>query len=242
MSKPTYRQKFRTAWLKYPLFKDWLVAIESTVGQQAKCSICNVVVISRVASLKQYLESKKHKDNAKVVFGKVQTKLPFRCDIMGVKKAECQLALYVAGHTSINAINHLSETCKDCFKGCESAEKLQLHRTKCGQIIKNILATHFNEDLVQDIGDSPFGLLIDESTDISVTKFLGLIIIYYSTKQSKILTSFLSMPELATCTAEDIVATIKTVFQNKKLLLKKLMGIGTDNASVMVEVNNSVFK
>jgi hypothetical protein len=50
------------------------------------------------------------------------------------------------------------------------------------------------------------------------------------------------MPELATCTAEDIVATIKTVFQNKKLLLKKLMGIGTDNASVMVEVNNSVFK
>jgi hypothetical protein len=146
--------------------KDWLVAVESTVGQQAKCSICNVVVISRVASLKQHLESKKHKDNAKVVFGKVQTKLPFTCgDIMGVKKAECQLALYVAGHTSINAIDHLSEICRDCFKGCESAEKLQLHRAKCGQIIKNVLATHFNEDLVQDIGDSPFGLLIDESTD-----------------------------------------------------------------------------
>jgi hypothetical protein len=61
MPKSTYKQKFRTAWLKHLLFKDWLVAVESAAGLQAKCSICNIIVVNRFSFLKQHLQSKSTK-------------------------------------------------------------------------------------------------------------------------------------------------------------------------------------
>jgi len=51
--------------------------------------------------------------------------------------------------------------------------QMKLHRTKCTNIIKNVLAIHFVEDLRIDIEDSKFSLLLNESTDISVAKLLG---------------------------------------------------------------------
>ena len=62
-----------------------------------------------------------------------------------------------------------------------------MHRTKCTNIIKNILCDHFEKDLRDDVGAGKFSLLLDESNDIAVSKLLGVSIIYHSTQQSKVI-------------------------------------------------------
>ena len=76
--------------------------------------------------------------------------------------------------------------------------------------------------------------------DITVNKFLGIAILYYSGTQGKIISTYLDMPVLAACNATAITESMKHTLSNYNLPLKKLVGIGTDNASVMVGVNNGV--
>lgn len=97
-------------------------------------------------------------------------------NIVNRKKAvEVSLALYIAVHSNMNVVNHLGSFCASKFAECEVAQ-VKLHRTKCTQIIKNVLSPHFRETLRDDIGIRKFSLLLDESTDISITKFLGIVI------------------------------------------------------------------
>lgn len=63
-------------------------------------------------------------------------------------------------------------------------------RTKCTKLVTNVLAPAFKNDLLADIGGCKFSLLIDESTDISVTSVLCLVIRYMSRSKRKIVSSF----------------------------------------------------
>lgn len=157
------------------------------------------------------------------------------------KHAEVKLALYVACHTSINAVDHLTDVCKVAFHGNSLTQNLHLHITKCTCILNNVLAPYFQHTLTTNIENSFFSLIIDESTDISVKKFLGLIIIYFSESQNQIVTTFLDMPQLFDFSASGIVEVIKKILLKYNLKLNNLIGIGTDNASVMTGVNNGVY-
>ena len=57
---------------------------------------------------------------------------------------------------------------------------MKMHQTKCTNVIKNTLCSHFEADFLNDIGKNKFSLLTDESNDISALKLLGISIIYYS--------------------------------------------------------------
>lgn len=83
---------------------------------------------------------------------------------------------------------------------------------------------------------------MDESTDISVIKYLGIAAIYYSTFQNKIVTTFFGLEELVECNAAAIVKAILNALKSYELDIKNVIGIGTDNASVMVGINNGVHK
>ncbi|XP_050509986.1 uncharacterized protein LOC126886893 [Diabrotica virgifera virgifera] len=238
MPKPQYRQHFRDSWLQDPHLKDWLQVIESTTGQEAKCKFCGTTLRSHYGDLKSHGMSKKHQQNKKVIT--TQPKIPFKPEPIGSKKKqEARLALFTAMHTSIRVVDHLGEVYNNNHE--KDIEKVQLHRTKCTSIIKNVLALHFTEVLKKDFKDQPFSLIIDESTDITVHKYLGLIIIYYSKLHQKIVSTFLDLVKIHECNAEGIVSTIKKTIKRFDLRLENLMGIGTDNASVMVGVNNGVY-
>ena len=137
--------------------------------------------------------------------------------------------------------DHLSELCKNCFADCQHGADIAIKRTKCSAVICNVLAPHFKENLISDIGKQFFSLIIDESNDISVTKLLGLMIRYYSTQKKEIVTTFLEMCNLEDCNAEAICEAIKNCVKKHNLGLQKLLAIGTDNASVMTGINNGVY-
>lgn len=93
------------------------------------------------------------------------------------KSLDLRLSMYVATHTTIKSINHLSELLKVLGKGSK-LERLQIHRTKCSKLIANVLAPAILSDLIQDVKECKTGysLIIDESTDITVNKYMGICI------------------------------------------------------------------
>lgn len=94
--------------------------------------------------------------------------------------AEGTVALFVAEHCSIVTANHLSGVIKKSFSDSITARGYRMKRTKCASLLKYVLYPHFKSDLAADVGEGKFSIIIDESTDISVTKFLSVAIIYYS--------------------------------------------------------------
>lgn len=49
---------------------------------------------------------------------------------------------------------------------------------------------------MKEISNEPFSLLIDESTDISVLKFLSISIMYFNQKEGQIISTYLGLIEM----------------------------------------------
>ena len=86
-----------------------------------------------------------------------------------------------------------------------------------------------------------FSLIVDETTDVSTTKQLCVLIRYYSQVQEKILTAFVYLVSLVHACADDIFNAIKECLTGIGLKLKDCVGYGSDGASVMVGENDLVW-
>jgi hypothetical protein len=60
------------------------------------------------------------------------------------------------------------------------------------------------KELYEDVGETPFSILLDESTDITTDKYLGSTVIYFSLKRKKIINSFLDLVKLENANADAI--------------------------------------
>lgn len=159
-----------------------------------------------------------------------------------VNKAEGGQTLFIAEHCAILASDHLTELCRRSFSDSEIAKKMTLRRTKCSAIIKNVLGPHFQLILREDIANQRFSLLLDESTDISVMKYLGMAVRYYSDTTGRIVSTFLKLVPIIECNADGLVEAVKNTLKEFQLQLSNVIGIGTDNANVMVGINNGVYQ
>lgn len=88
---------------------------------------------------------------------------------------------------------------------------MQVRRLKFCAIIQNISYPHFMSELRKDIENNQHRLLLDEFIDISNTKYLGITVTYNDEAKEKIISTFLSLPELKEASAESIVTTLKKI-------------------------------
>jgi hypothetical protein len=105
------------------------------------------------------------------------------------KRLELRIALQTAASSSFRASDGLGSILEQEL----GKSQFQMHRTKCAALVKNVLSPHFQEELRNEIQNTPFSLMIDESTDVSVSKLLGVSIKYYSESQKKVVSTFLSI-------------------------------------------------
>lgn len=149
-------------------------------------------------------------------------------------------------HTSVRSIDHLSDVINMNWSSPSSSSSSQcddiirLHRTKCTALIKNVIAPSLLLDLIKDVGDSAFSVIVDESTDISTEKLLSICIKYYS-KKNDVITQFLNFVSVVSCTAEDLFEAITNYFKSINLKVENLIGIGTDGAANLCGKKHSLF-
>lgn len=85
-------------------------------------------------------------------------------------------------------------------------QSLSLNRTKCQSIVKDIIAKREKEELVKILQTCKFSILIDESTDITDTKLLCVLVQYLSPTDRKIKTKLFELISLdaTDCTANKL--------------------------------------
>nr|XP_012563314.1 unnamed protein product [Hydra vulgaris] len=160
------------------------------------------------------------------------------------KKADCEadihLALCVCCHAPISTINHLGEIISLYGKN-SPLENLRLHRTKCTQIIKNVISSSIESEISELMADKPFSILIDESTDVSLTKHLCICARYYSDEQKSVIDDFLGLAAVISTTGADLFAVLETKLTSVGLPLKNCIGYSSDGASNVIGFHNSVW-
>ncbi|CAL9702146.1 unnamed protein product [Knipowitschia caucasica] len=237
-----FSQKYRKEWESNPEFKGWL---KPFIGDntRAYCMYCKADFYAKLSDIKKHMATEKHTQKAKPYNSSTQSKLPLIIKkTESAKKAEATMALAIAEHCSLLACDHIGEACKIAFSDSTAATHFKMHRTKCTEMINGVLAPYFLKKLVTDVGDQRFSLLLDESTDVSVSKYLGVVIRYFSDTKQTIVSTFLGLVELEGGDARSIARAVVAFLEKCSLKKEKLLGIGTDNASVMTGINNGVHK
>ncbi|CAL8239767.1 unnamed protein product [Gadus morhua 'NCC'] len=115
-----------------------------------------------------------------------------------------------------------------------------MHRTKCTAVITSVLAPHFREELREDIGESPYSLYLDESTDVSVNKLLCICVKYRSQKHGKFVSTYLGLVNLLSADACGISDATVTFLGEFGLDIKNMVGIATDGARTPQETRRLI--
>lgn len=156
------------------------------------------------------------------------------------KRLDLKLALYIANHTSIKSIDHLCDLLVDLGKNT-IFQNLKIHRTKCSNLIKHVIAPCMLCDLITDIEDKSFSLIVDESTDVSTFKYLCICVKYFSEKFGCIITDYLGIIILERATANALYDAVIDFWDDIKLKLETIIGIGTDGGSNLCGKYNSLY-
>ncbi len=190
------------------------------------CKYCKTTFRAKYYDIEDHARSKKHQVNSAPFSSFRQAKISFPSveKSRDVTQAETHLALFVAKHCAKSSCDHLVDVVKKCFSDKTSAE-VAMHRTKCTAIIKHVLMPHFVSKLKEDKSDRKYSILLDESTDTAVHKYLELAIHYFSEHSQTLVSTFLRLPPLQECDANGIVDALKSSLHAYGLNSQNMIGI-----------------
>jgi len=238
-----YCQHYRSEWEDEPLFRGWLKPVEGD-STKAFCAFCKTEIMAKYCDIRKHCETSKHNLKSNPYLDPKQNKIAFQTvseiATHPFRTAETMLAMTIAEHCSILAIDHLGVVAKKAFADSKAASDFKLHRTKCTELIKQVLGPHFLKVLLGDLGSNKYSLLLDESTDISVSKYLGVVIRYFSPRAGEVILTFLGLVYLEKADATTIAKALSDLLAACGIEMSNLVGIGTDNAPVMTGTYNGL--
>ena len=160
------------------------------------------------------------------------------CDAM--KEAQFNTMYYIVkeGQPLNQYSRVLALQIKNKCPDLQDSKKLYSSEEAKTEILDSINET-LEEKVDSDINDSEFiGLIIDESTDVTINKKLNVYVKCLSDNQSVI--HFLDCINVIDGKAETIVSETVKLFERKGIPMTKLMTLASDGASVMTGRLNGV--
>ncbi|XP_036320386.1 uncharacterized protein LOC118734808 isoform X2 [Rhagoletis pomonella] len=195
-----YKQHFREEW-KRDL--SWLDNIKG----KAFCKIGQKYLSNNKTNIERHGYGESHKKNECTL--KQQPKInqnkkvqAFESKIRKIKIAELKIILFLCVHNLPFAlITPLIGLIKSVARNDEIVKEIKCGRTKAAETINGVLAENFMEDMANCLRHNKFSLIIDESTDISTSKCLGVVARYFDQQNGKIRDRFLRLIEVQKCDA-----------------------------------------
>ncbi|KAI4468059.1 thap domain protein [Holotrichia oblita] len=147
---------------------NWL-APDVTNDTLVNCKYCHVVLKAHKKDLVGHAKTEKHnKSTAREKSCKSISQI-----YKPVLSEKTKIAAFIAEHCSFLTVDHLINVLPQLDPSSDALKNLKLHRTKCSMLIKNVLGPSMLEALIEEIGDFPYSIIIDESTDLSTQKVLS---------------------------------------------------------------------
>ena len=109
-----------------------------------------------------------------------------------VATAEIKSAAFFAEHNiSFAVADHFTDFCKSAFTDSNICKDMSVKRTKMSYLIQDGIAHYEHKDLISILKEQKFSLVIDESTDISVTQVLAIVVRYFDFVKCDVIDAFL---------------------------------------------------
>lgn len=161
-------QKFRREWEKtFPWLKPSKQNSFTTL-----CNKCNVELGSQITPIILHEKSAKHKANCTASSSRIKTEVfsSVREQSSGVMSAEIRLSAMMLEHNIIFRVaDHMCDV-RRLFSWFKNSPRFRMKRTKCQSVYQNVLAKCYKESLAGTLRQNKFSILIDESTDISTSQ------------------------------------------------------------------------
>jgi hypothetical protein len=195
-------------------------------------NVCGVELVCGKSELQKHTTRQKHIKNMNAVNISKPIASYFadkteRKHNENVKKAEIKLAVFFAEHNVATlAVDHLVPLWKTIFTDSKICSDITLGRTKCGQIINNVIGAHETNILVEHLESNFISILNDESTDISEKKNMCLLVRYCDINLKKVKTNLLELISLdaTDCSASKIYNSFKNCLNKYHIPLQNIIG------------------
>lgn len=228
-------QMFRQGWLgDFAFLKE--------IDKKPFCSYCNMKLTNNKAHIERHEKSKNHQQMFKSL--KQQPKI----DIVNleptkknekVKTSELKIIMFILQYNlAMSLIEPLIALIKS-IDG-ETIKDIQLGRTKLKETITSSLLEEANRDIVDVLKKQKFSVIIDETTDVSSSKCLCVVVRYFDFSYGKVRDRFLSLLELFEFDAKSIFNVIFKCFNDLSIPFTNCVGFASDNAAVMVGKKSGV--
>ena len=117
---------------------------------------------------------------------------------------------------------------------------MQLHATKCTNIIRQGTGLYFATELIKKLKVAKFSVIIDKTTDVATEKQLGIVVIFCDNDSLNIKTEFFDLLPTHDGSADGIYSSLKQSFTEKDIPMDNVIGYSSDTANVMFGERNSV--
>ncbi|CAH0551119.1 unnamed protein product [Brassicogethes aeneus] len=157
-----------------------------------------------------------------------------------IKVGELKLAAFVAEHDiSFKTMDHLPKFIKSICPDSEIAAGITCNRTKTTKLINECIGPYAKKQIVADLNEHFYSVIIDETTDISTKKCLAVLVRYF--KNSKTVDAFLGLLELENnSTAASIYESLTNYLTSSEVNIEHMVGFAADNCATMMGHLNGV--
>jgi hypothetical protein len=136
-------------------------------------------------------------------------------------------------------MNHLSVFISKTFNDSDAAKRIRSKRKKTTCIIENAIAPVMNANLVEHLRKNFFSLIVDETTDISVTKSMAICV--RTLYGNKIVSQFYRLIEVNYCGAKGSTTAIFDTLKKDQISVSNITRLVSDGANVMSGDKESVY-
>lgn len=233
-----YHQKYKHEWeneLK------WLkVGNSDTTAMCVYCSTQLNIGKGGLKDLRRHETTECHQRNKRAVGSSATMNSFLVVQDHGTVDAELRWANFVSeNHLSLNLSDAFSKLVPKMFPDSKIASNFKCCRTKTGQIIQQALGETARDEIVFEMKQSFFTLMMDESTDKATVRQMVIMARIFA--EDKVETHLYRVVAFdGQATGENLFNIVNQCFEEDNISWKKCLSMSSDGARAMVGEFNSV--
>lgn len=225
--------------MNLPEFQTWLT--KGQTEEEAFCKLCKVTIKAGKSELKKHSNGQKHKKKVEE-FDNIQKSVPkidnFVTLNTKVKNAEAALCSYIVENDlPISSIEPLVDLIKNLPEK-NVIDKIAVAKQKATNVIRSGLRPFFNEQLVEKLRTNFYSIYIDETTDVSVSKQLAIVVTYCENLQTQV--DVLDVVDCPDGSAISLYNNLIKCMEQNNVPFHNWVGFCSDTTNVMMGEHNSV--
>lgn len=238
-TKTWRKQAYSDSWSMLPEFKGWIAAAPGD-KYKVKCLPCKKLLTAGKSELIKHSKTSQHLKHWKSMQGSTSI-TSFVKPILNSAQIDSEIRvslLAVQYNVSFHAMEGILSSMKCIINDSQVLKKIKLKRTKCTNIINNVVCKAILNSSDSALRNNFFSILIDESTDLSNDKNLCILVKYY-VNQSHIVHLLDIIKVSDGASAAQLFQAFSDCLKKHEIDFKNIVGYCSDNANVMLGKKHS---